>query len=254
MLVALLLSTAAGCASVSEEPWAGTAVWRRPPHTGIAAAVRHETIGRSGENRPLEIIVLGQGDNVTLVMAGIHGNETAGIPLVRKLADYLQGQPELLRWRRVVILAAANPDGIARGTRVNSRGIDLNRNFPAGNRINSRQYGSRGFSEPESRIIDQLLQKYLPRRIVSIHQPLQCIDYDGPGEALANQMAKYCPLPVRKLGAQPGSLGAYAGETLGIPIITMELPAGVEKMGTQLLWDRYGKALLAAIVYPERVR
>jgi len=229
-------------------------VWRRPPQAGIAAAVRQETIGRSVENRPLEIIILGQGDNVTLVMAGIHGNETAGIPLVRKLADYLRGQPELLRWRRVVILAAANPDGIARKTRVNSRGIDLNRNFPAGNRINNRQYGSRGLSEPESRAIDQILQKYLPQRIVSIHQPLQCIDYDGPGGPLAYQMAQYCTLPVRKLGAHPGSLGAYAGETLGIPIITVELPGGAEKLPNQVLWDRYGKMLLAAIVYPERVR
>ncbi len=64
-------------------------------------------------------------------------------------------------------------------------------------------------------------------------------------------MAQYCDLPVKKIGARPGSLGSYTGETLGIATITLELPAEASKDGEQALWDKYGKALLAAVLYPE---
>ena len=65
-------------------------------------------------------------------------------------------------------------------------------------------------------------------------------------------MAEYCDLPIRKLGARPGSLGSYAGETLGIPIVTFEMLQSDAGLSGERLWRRYGKALLAAIVYPQR--
>ena len=130
-----------------------------------------------------------------------------------------------------------NPDGVAAGTRHNAHGVDLNRNFEAANRENSRQYGMVGLSEPESRALHGLIVTYRPDRIISIHQPLRCIDYDGPASGLARVMVAECDLPLQKLGARPGSLGAYAGATLGIPIITVELPtqAGTwSSVGTDL--------------------
>jgi protein MpaA len=69
---------------------------------------------------------------------------------------------------------------------------------------------------------------------------------------LAEQMARYCDLPVKKLGARPGSLGSYAGVTLGIPIITFEMKKDDSNLEPEILWQRYGKALLAAIVYPDQ--
>ncbi|MBW1939433.1 MAG: hypothetical protein JRI67_11870, partial [Deltaproteobacteria bacterium] len=91
-----------------------------------------------------------------------------------------------------------------------------------------------------------------PDRIVSIHQPLSCIDYDGPARMLADHMGQYCALPVKKLGAKPGSLGSYAGITLGIPIITFEMTEADSKLNSLALWQKYGKALLAAITFPNR--
>ena len=75
---------------------------------------------------------------------------------------------------------------------------------------------------------------------------------DGPGQQLANHMAQYCDLPVKKLGAKPGSLGSYAGETLGIPIITVEMLAEDSDLDYESLWRKYGKMLLAAITFPNR--
>ena len=138
-------------------------------------------------------------------------------------------------------------------TRENVNKVDLNRNFPAANRINISQYGEHALTEPESIALKQIIETDQPARVVSIHQPLSCIDYDGPDSALsiAENMAKVCKLPVNKLGARPGSLGAYMGETLGIPLITLELRATDSRLTADQLWDNYGRALLAAIVYPE---
>ena len=97
----------------------------------------------------------------------------------------------------------------------------------------------------------ELLDRYGPARIVSIHQPIGCVDHDGPAEGLATVVAEHCGLPVRKLGGRPGSLGSYAGRDRGIPIITLELPGKASRLDEDELWRRYGGALLAAIAYPE---
>lgn len=210
--------------------------------------------GSSVEDRPIMYYVLGQGPEVVFIMATIHGDEPAGTPLVKKLADYLQQQRKFLEGRTVVLMPLANPDGLARNTRQNAKGVDLNRNFASQNRINNEDFGLTPLSEPEAYIIEQLIRQFKPDRIVSIHQPYGCIDYDGPGQMLANHMAKYCDLPVKKLGALPGSLGSFAGETLGIPTITFEMQENDSKLDSEILWQRYGKALLAAITYPDPVQ
>ncbi|MHC4642196.1 MAG: M14 family zinc carboxypeptidase [Planctomycetota bacterium] len=211
-------------------------------------------VAKSRENRPIAHSVLGQGTDVIFVLAAIHGNEKAGIPLVRRLEKYLQQHPEMLKGRKAVLLPVANPDGVARNSRYNARGIDLNRNFPAFNRINSNRFGFTPLSEPESHFIFQLVRQYSPDRIISLHQPLACIDYDGPSRALANRMAQYCNLPLKKLGAKPGSLGSHAGVKLGIPIISLELPRNADRLNSERLWQHYGPALVAAITYPYRAK
>ncbi len=216
----------------------------------IRPTARRNTIGTSVENRPIETIVLGNGPDVVLIMATIHGNEPAGTPLVEMLAAHIEKDQRFLTGRTVVLMPLTNPDGLAANTRANARGVDLNRNFAADNRQDTEEYGMIALSEPESRAISQVITMYHPNRIISIHQPLNCIDYDGPAEKLAAHMANWCDLPVRKLGARPGSLGAYAGEMLNIPVITMELKPSDHTLSQRELWRRYGGALLAAVLYP----
>jgi len=217
-------------------------------------SAQYRIVGTSVQQRPIMCLVLGDGSDVTLIMATIHGNEAAGTPLVRRLAWYLRQRPQMLAGRKVVLMAVANPDGMANGRRYNAKGVDLNRNFEAANRVNSKQTGLTALSEPEARSIRQVIMQYKPDRIVSIHQPLNCIDYDGPGRMLADRMGQYCALPVKKLGARPGSLGSYAGVTLGIPIITFEMLQADSQLDSETLWQKYGRALLAAILYPDPVR
>jgi protein MpaA len=215
---------------------------------------QYHIVGSSIQQRPIMCLVLGDGSDVTLIMATIHGNEAAGTPLVRSLSWYLRQHPEMLAGRKVVLMAVANPDGMANSSRYNAKGIDLNRNFEAKNRVNSKEAGLTALSEPEARTIKQVIQQYKPDRIVSIHQPLNCIDYDGPARMLADRMGQYCALPVKKIGARPGSLGSYAGVTLGIPIITFEMLPADSQLNSGALWGKYGRAMLAAILYPDPVR
>ncbi len=220
----------------------------------IVFPAQYRIVGASVQNRPIMCLILGDGSNVSLIMSTIHGNEAAGTPLVRRLASYLRERPEMLVGRKVVLMAVANPDGMVYGTRYNAKGVDLNRNFEAANRVNSKETGLTSLSEPEARAIRQVIVQYKPDRIVSIHQPLNCIDYDGPAQMLADRMGQYCALPVKKVGAMPGSLGSYAGVTLGIPIVTFEMTQADSKLDSATLWQKYGRALLAAIVYPDMVR
>jgi protein MpaA len=219
------------------------------PLDDVLTTVQYRVGGRSVKNRLIEYEIQGYGPDCTLILATIHGNEDAGTPLVRYLSQYLQNHRELLRGRTVIIVPQANPDGRINRTRENARGVDLNRNFQAENRINNAENGRWALSEPEAFVIEKILKQYNPNKIVSLHQPLACVDYDGPAEALAQSMAELCPLPVKKLGTRPGSLGAYTGESLGIPTITFEMTPGDSNLSTEALWARYGDALLAAVIY-----
>ena len=212
-------------------------------------------VGVSVQGRPIECIGLGDGLDCVMIIATIHGDEDAGTPLVHQLAEILANRPDLIEGRRIVLVPVANPDGMAHQMRENVRGVDLNRNYPASNYTKMPDHGSSPLSEPESAAIHQLLERHRPDRIVSIHQVLRsghpCLDYDGPGQSLAEAMSRYCGLPVERIGSRPGSLGSYAGETLGVPIITFELPRSAKGLRNSELWEQYGAALLAAIAYPK---
>ena len=192
----------------------------------------------------------GSGPDVTIILASIHGSEGAGTPLLHELKARLHERVSLAE-RRVVLVPVANPDGLARKSRTNVSGVDLNRNFPAANFRKSRRHGSVALSEPESRALHELLRRFPPARVVSIHQPLARIDYDGPAKELADAMARWCDLPVKRIGSRPGSLGSYVGLTLGLPIITVELPRAADRLNSEALWQKFGAMLLQSIVFPQ---
>ncbi len=68
-----------------------------------------------------------------MVIATIHGSEPAGHAAGGGVCEWLVAHPAELAGRTVVIVPVANPDGFAAGERFNAHGVDLNRNFPAGN-------------------------------------------------------------------------------------------------------------------------
>lgn len=250
VLLLLLSAVFTGCA----ETKTGPELIDRSGEPPIRLPAQHRIIGQSVQRRPIMCQIFGDGPDVVLIMGGIHGDEPAGTRLARRLADHLEEHQYLLEGHTVVLMPLVNPDGLAADTRENARGVDLNRNFDAINRINNSENGQNAFSEPESRVIRDMMQRYRPDRIVSLHQRLKnqpaCIDYDGLASGLAQHMARYCSLPVSRLGMRAGSLGSYTSTRLGIPVVTFEMHTSDSRLTAAVLWQQYGRALLAAIAYP----
>jgi protein MpaA len=206
--------------------------------------------GTSVLGRDIPLARWGSGPTV-LIIASIHGTESAGTHLVQRLKTLLtEKSADFPNDRQVVLMPLVNPDGVNAKRRGNANGVDLNRNFPAENRQNSKRYGLTALSEPEALAIYQTIEKFQPIRIVTLHEPLRCVDYDGPGLELATAIAEVCPLSVKKLGTRPGSMGAFTGEARQIPTITLELPRDAKTQTADELWELYGAAMLVAVKHP----
>lgn len=207
-----------------------------------------KTFAKSAEGRDMYLLEAGAGDSLTLIIGGFHGDEMQGVELVQKFAEYITKEYKDKINSRLVIIPVLNPDALVAGTRVNANHIDVNRNFPTQNRINNDRFGHEPASEPETKAIMEIVKKYKPNRIISVHTAMFVVNYDGPAKDLADTMAKYNGYPVSgSIGyPTPGSFGAYAGIEMQIPIITLELPPNTT---FDKIWEQNRPAFLAAIKY-----
>ena len=141
------------------------------PAAGALPAERHVLLGRSTEGRAIRAVRLGDpaSPRKALVIGAVHGNETAGVRVTRALRSRAVEGVDL--W----VVDSVNPDGVARRTRQNARGVDLNRNFPRRWRRSSRgspyYSGSRALSERESRVVVRWIERIRPAVTVWYHQP-----------------------------------------------------------------------------------
>jgi len=173
-----------------------------------------------------------------LLIGGIHGDEHAAIAVVFQWIERLKDDRQRhMVWR---VLPCVNPDGALAqpSTRTNAHKVDLNRNFPSPDwntralsdwkretRSDPRRYpGPRAASEPETRWLMQQIKEFKPDAIVSVHAPLNLLDFDGPRQP----PDKLGFLRLEPIGVYPGSLGNYAGRHLGMPVFTMELPRATQ--------------------------
>jgi hypothetical protein len=137
--------------------------------------VRDIQIGVSAQGRPIRGLQIGTGSRKLVLIGDTHGLPEANtFELVRQLADYFRANAqEVPDSVRLYIIPTLNPDGLALGTRFNSRGVDLNRNMNTNldacpeNDWQVTVQGARGIvsdtggtyadSEPESQIIRDFL-------------------------------------------------------------------------------------------------
>jgi hypothetical protein len=171
-----------------------------------------------------------------LVVGGIHGDELSSTSLVFHWIAHALETGADMDWRFV---PAVNPDGLMQPqpSRTNARGVDLNRNFPTPRwateapeywakrtRKDPRRYpGPAPLSEPETRFLQETMDRWKPDLIVSVHAPYGVLDYDGPSippERLGR-------LFLDRVGIFPGSLGHYGGVHRGVPVVTIELPSAI---------------------------
>jgi protein MpaA len=189
-------------------------------------AAAAQPIGRSLQGRPIVAAVRGprlEQDRV-LVVGSIHGDEPAGVRVIRRLAAAAPPRGVSL-W----LVPSLNPDGLARGTRGNARGVDLNRNFGYRWRpLGGLEYsGRRAFSEPESRAARKLIRRLKPDVTIWFHQPFGLVDRSGASVALERRYAELIGLPLVQLRRYPGSATNWQNARTQGDAFVVELPATV---------------------------
>ncbi len=210
---------------------------------------RH-AIGASEAKRDLVVEQYGDGPEVFAIFSSIHGTEAAGTPLTIKFSQYLWENPTFVDNKTILIVHLTNPDGVVANLRGNRSNIDINRNFPTDNFGYGIFNGEQPLTAVESQSILALLNEYQPMRVMVIHQPLNCIDFDGDSEALANHLSQVSGIRIKRLGSRSGSLGTYVGHQLGKEIITLELPSYASEKSVDWLWERYGDLMISFIRFP----
>ena len=230
--------------------------------------VHWQVLGRSVQGRPLIAAQFGKpfARNTTLILAAVHGDEITPVYLGIKVAHWLREQLGTYSDQQVVIAPIVNPDGFLAKprTRVNARGVDLNRNFATrdwkpGRRGGDRRRfpGLKAQSEPETQFQLELIRRFKPTKILSIHSPLNVLDYDGPSQLSLKRFpkdyVKSCldlrqELKASSSGFFPGSLGNMAGRELGIPVVTLELPTA-DPIHAERYWREFRNGIRTMVEF-----
>jgi len=167
------------------------------PYDERPAVIETRTIGRSVQDRPIMAYRLGDpGGRRIVMLSTMHGDEPHTRLILQSLRD---GRP--IHGIDLWVVPTYNPDGLARGTRRNARGVDLNRNFPHDWADLDGRYesGPRPASEPETRAVMRFLRDVRPRRVLSFHQPLYGVDTDTKDAGFARRLARALRLPQTSL-------------------------------------------------------
>jgi hypothetical protein len=174
---------------------------------------------------------------------------------VEQLAQHLASHPDLLAGCKVLLVRCANPDGLEGRFSLNSRGVDLNRNFPGSNwsKTPDRRSGSKAASEPETAALVKLLSEFKPSLLVHVKDSRDVgrVNSEGNCVELADQVARLRKFEVmRNAGTKTtGSLENYAASKLNTPALTVLLPL---ERDDSTAWDRNRDALLT-IIQPKNV-
>jgi protein MpaA len=198
------------------------------------AAAERTVIGHSVEGRPI-VAIHGVGPGAVhgtiagaplkvLVVGCIHGDETAGIAVARRLADTAPPRNVEL-W----VVPTLNPDGVAAERRGNAHGVDLNRNFSFDwTHLGGGEYSGTGpLSEPESRAAARLIRRLQPDLTIWFHQPFGIVDRSGGDPFVERRFSQLIGLPLVRLhGRYPGSATRWQNHTfLTSTAFVVELPS-----------------------------
>ena len=160
-----------------------------------------------------------------VLIATMHGNEGATRQILTSLRD---GRP--VHGLDLWVVPVYNPDGLARGTRKNARGVDLNRNFPYhwADLDGNYESGAKPASEPETRAMMRFLRRVRPDRILSFHQPLNGVDTDTKLPGFAKLVARKLHLPAKTFdcgGVCHGTMTGWYNHTFKGAALTVEYGA-----------------------------
>ncbi len=213
--------TSSGAATVEAAPGARLAA------ADSEAVIGRRVLGRSARGRRLTAWHLGdaRATPTVVLISTMHGNE----PHTRRILESLRDGPPI-RGVDLWVVPTYNPDGLARRTRKNARGVDLNRNYPYdwADLDGNYESGPRPSSEPETRAMMRFLTDVRPDFVLSFHQPLNSVDTDTKSPRFARRVARTLHLPTRTLdcgGVCHGTMTGWFNHTFPGVALTVEYGA-----------------------------
>ena len=185
--------------------------------------------GRSVEGRRIVAVRSGPADAPVrvLVSGSTHGTEPAGHAVIARLRAMAPQDVQVWTVR------SFNPDGVARGSRQNAHGVDLNRNLPSKWRGGGRAWdtyypGPEAASEPETRAEMKLIRRIRPQLTIHYHQHMRLVNLTGANDKrLVRAYARRSGLPARRLPPYHGTASGWQNRTFPqSTAFVVELPAG----------------------------
>jgi len=207
----------------------------------------------SAGNRPVETMRLGDGATRVMVVGSLHGNEPNAIYLAEQLARHIGNKPVVWKATSTLVLRNPNPDGEAAKLFTNSKGVDLNRNFPTKDfrTLPDHRTGARAGSEVETQILCRILTDFAPQRVVHIKSApvdIGWVIHNKAGKSTAIMMGDPLSLKPDSLDnvRLTGSLESYVTDNLQLEMITIVVPRRIKKEDA---WRTYREPLLTAITW-----
>jgi predicted deacylase len=176
-----------------------------------------------------------------VLIGGVHGDEPEGVELAEQTLRWLKKNSAQTPW---ILIPCLNIDGYKARTRVNGRGVDLNRNYPSRNWSaafeQTRYYpGPHAGSEPEIQALTRLIENVHPRLVIHFHSWHPSIVLSGPSDlAEARYLSESSGYAVQpSIGyPTPGSLSEYCWSDRSIPVICVEEQ---EHIDLALVWPHF---------------
>jgi murein peptide amidase A len=228
---------------------AGFLSFAQTPRNPGNLLLRAGPVGHSVEGRPISLRQFGDPawSGELLVFGCIHGDE-CGASGVEPVSAQSGGCPS--PGADIYVVPDLDPDGAADGSRLNGRGVDLNRNFPSGWRRREErgdpQYpGPRPFSEPESRLAARIVRTLRPAATIWFHQyrgTRPFVRAWGPSVPAARHFAQLAQLPFRPMRWPAGTAPNWQNHRFpDASAFVVELPRGVLAAAVK---SRLGDALV----------
>lgn len=187
--------------------------------------------GSSLEGLPIEVFKTDiKAPKYLYLLGGVHGDEVEGVFVLKELFSWLKMEHSL-KDLPMIVVPILNVDGYKNQTRVNAHLVDLNRNLPTkdwsvAHKEAKYNPGPTPLSEPENQFLVKLFDKYKPGLIISFHAWKPILNYNGECEDVARFLAEFNNYEIASdIGyPTPGSLGTFAVEKYGSPVLTFECP------------------------------
>lgn len=207
---------------------------------------RSGIVGHSAQGRPIELHQLGdpKWPGELLVFGCIHGDE-CGASAVESLGEAGCPDPSA----DVLLVPNLDPDGSAAHSRLNGRGVDLNRNFNSrwqaiGQPGDPEYSGSRPFSEPETRLAARIIHALEPAATIWFHQyrgKRPFVRAWGQSIPAGRHFAILAQMRFRAMRWPAGTAPNWQNHRFQAPAFVVELPQG---RLAPAMRSRLGSALL----------